>query len=143
MSEPSATPATSEEKSPKKILGTGRRKTAVARVLLEPGQGNFFINHRPLEEYFPFSNQRLLVRLPLEITSTSSQFDVHVTVTGGGLNGQTGAIQHGVARALVNADPDLRAALSKAGMLTRDARMVERKKYGRPGARKRFQFSKR
>ncbi len=131
------------EKSALEFIGTGRRKNSVARIRLKPGQGNFFINHRPLEKYFSLPNQKTLVRQPLEITATVNQFDVHVNVKGGGTNGQTGAIQHGVARALLQADADLRSKLSKAGFLTRDARMVERKKYGQPGARKRYQFSKR
>jgi len=125
------------------FVGTGRRKSSVARVRLKPGQGNIFINDRPPEEYFDRPIHRVRIRQPLEVTATANKFDVHVNVRGGGMTGQAGAILHGVARALVKADADLRSALSKEGFLTRDARMVERKKYGRPGARKRFQFSKR
>ena len=123
--------------------GTGRRKTSVARVRLKPGQGNMFVNHRPLDEYFVRKGDRQKVRQPLEVTSTANRFDVYVNVSGGGLSGQSGAVLHGVARALIQADADMRSVLSKAGFLTRDSRMVERKKYGRSGARKRFQFSKR
>jgi small subunit ribosomal protein S9 len=125
------------------FIGTGRRKTSVARVRLKAGQGNIFINHRPAEEYFALKVQQNRIRQPLEVTSTANKFDIHISVQGGGLTGQCGAVLHGVARALVKADADLRTVLSKAGFLTRDARMVERKKYGRAGARKRFQFSKR
>ncbi|MBN1596503.1 30S ribosomal protein S9 [candidate division FCPU426 bacterium] len=125
------------------FIGTGRRKTSVARVRLKPGQGHIFINNRPLEEYFMRSILRARIRQPLEVTATANKFDVHVNVHGGGMTGQAGAILHGVARALVQADADLHVPLSKQGFLTRDSRMVERKKYGRPGARKRFQFSKR
>ncbi|MCK5219375.1 30S ribosomal protein S9 [bacterium] len=125
------------------FLATGRRKTAVARVRLKPGQGNIFINHRPVDEYFPRRVDISRIRKPFELTATANKFDTHINVRGGGLTGQSGAILHGIARALLRADGDLRSALSKAGLLTRDARMVERKKYGQPGARKRFQFSKR
>ena len=143
MEEAKTSQATTEKTTALEFIGTGRRKTSIARVRIKPGQGGFFINHRPLDEYFSLPNQKTQVRQPLEITATVNQFDVHVNVKGGGPNGQTGAIQHGVARALVQADADLRSKLSKAGYLTRDSRMVERKKYGQPGARKRYQFSKR
>ncbi len=138
--------ATAPEQTQPPVLefrGTGRRKTAVARVRLKPGQGNIFVNHKPLEEYFSGKFYIQKIREPLELTANANKFDVHVNVHGGGLTGQYGAVVHGIARALVQADGDLRAALSKAGLLTRDSRMVERKKYGQPGARRRFQFSKR
>ncbi|MCK5242013.1 30S ribosomal protein S9 [bacterium] len=133
----------SSQPSAVEFLGTGRRKCSVARVRLKPGQGNVFINHRPADEYFTRPTYRTRIRQPLEITTNANKFDVHVNVQGGGMTGQAGAILHGVARALVKADGDLRSVLSKAKFLTRDSRMVERKKYGQPGARKRFQFSKR
>ncbi len=125
------------------FLATGRRKTSVARVRLKPGQGNIFVNHRPADEYFSRPVDISRIRKPFEITATVNKFDTHVNIRGGGLTGQSGAILHGITRALIRADGDLRSPLSKAGFLTRDARMVERKKYGQPGARKRFQFSKR
>jgi small subunit ribosomal protein S9 len=125
-------------------LGLGRRKTSSARVYLRPGRGKFTINGRTLEEYF---NGRLtlqeMVRTPLKETHMLAKFDVVITVIGGGVVGQAGAIRHGIARALVSSNPALRGALKKAGFLRRDPRMKERKKYGQPGARKRFQFSKR
>lgn len=142
MSETS-TPTKAAEKTAVEFLGTGRRKCSVARVRLKPGQGNIFINQRPSEDYFSRPVHRNRIRQPLEATATANKFDVHVNVHGGGSTGQAGAILHGVARALIQADADLRGTLSKAGFLTRDSRMVERKKYGQPGARKRFQFSKR
>lgn len=123
--------------------GTGRRKTSVARVWLRPGRGQFMVNRRGFQEYFPRETHRLLIRQPLELTGTSSQFDVLVNVAGGGLSGQAGAVRHGIARALLTYDDKLRVQLKRAGLLTRDPRMKERKKYGQPGARKRFQFSKR
>ena len=139
-----ATAAGGTETAPAlEFRGTGRRKTAVARVLLKPGQGHIFINHKPVEDYFASRVYTQHIRQPLELTATANKFDVHISVTGGGLTGQSGAVLHGIARALVEADNDLRAPLSKAGFLTRDSRMVERKKYGQPGARRRFQFSKR
>jgi small subunit ribosomal protein S9 len=137
------TTAQTKEPAVLEFKGTGRRKTSVARVRLKPGQGNIFINHRPVEEYFPRKEDRQKLRQPLDVTSTGNKFDVYVNVKGGGLSGQSGAVLHGMARALVQADADMRSTLSKAGFLTRDSRMVERKKYGRSGARKRFQFSKR
>ena len=126
------------------FLGTGRRKTSVARVRLKPGQGNILVNKRPLEDYFTANKIFVTkVRQPLELTANTNKFDVFASVKGGGPTGQAGALLHGISRALVQADADLRAALSKAGFLTRDSRMVERKKYGQSGARKRYQFSKR
>ena len=123
--------------------GTGRRKKAVARVRLVPGDGKFLINKRPLDEYFGYETLKMVARSPLALTETADKYDVLVNVRGGGFTGQAGAIRHGVARALIKADETLRPALKKAGFLTRDARMVERKKYGRMKARRRFQFSKR
>jgi len=123
--------------------GTGRRKTSTARVILRPGTGNFKINNRALEQYFFDETHRMLVKRPLEASDTLNKFDVLVTVDGGGMHGQAGAVQHGIARALVEFSTELRGTLKKEGFLTRDPRMKERKKYGQPGARKRFQFSKR
>jgi len=126
-----------------KSIGTGRRKTSVARVHVKPGQGNFLINDRPLDEYFANKVYVSQVKQPLEVTANVGKFDIYARVTGGGPTGQAGALVHGLSRALVTVDADLRPALSKAGLLTRDDRMVERKKYGQAGARRRFQFSKR
>jgi small subunit ribosomal protein S9 len=123
--------------------GTGRRKTSVARVFLRAGEGHITVNRRPFVEYFPRESLRLLVAQPLELTGTAAQFDVKVNVAGGGLSGQAGAVRHGIARALLEFNGELRPQLKRAGFLTRDPRMKERKKYGQPGARKRFQFSKR
>jgi small subunit ribosomal protein S9 len=123
--------------------GTGRRKTSVARVFLFPGQGQITVNRRPFEDYFPRESLRLVVAQPLELTGTSGQLDIKVNVAGGGLSGQAGAVRHGIARALLEFNDKLRPQLKRAGFLTRDPRMKERKKYGQPGARKRFQFSKR
>ncbi len=122
---------------------TGRRKTSVARVLLSPGTGRIEVNRRPIDEYFPRETLRMVVRQPLENVGMHNKFDIKATVRGGGLTGQAGAIRHGIARALVSIDSDLRPKLKKEGLLTRDPRMKERKKYGQKGARKRFQFSKR
>ena len=124
-------------------MGTGRRKTSVARVRLLPGNGNININNRDIEEYFNYDTLKVLVREPLLITDTIDKYDVFVNVSGGGFTGQAGAIRHGIARALIEADKELRPALKKAGFLTRDPRMKERKKYGLKGARKAPQFSKR
>jgi small subunit ribosomal protein S9 len=123
--------------------GVGRRKTSVARVYLRPGKGEWVVNGRSLEVYFPGMRQQQHLREPLVFTQKDGSFDVKVNVEGGGLAGQSGAIRLGIARALVQLDEDLRKPLREAGMLTRDPREVERKKPGRPGARKRFQFSKR
>jgi len=123
--------------------GTGRRKSAVARVFLRPGVGKVEINGRAIEHYFPRATSRMLMLQPLVLTESDSQFDVRITVLGGGQIGQAGAIKHGIARALLKYNEELRGQLKKAGMLTRDARIKERKKYGQPGARKRFQYSKR
>jgi len=122
---------------------TGRRKEAVARVRMKPGNGTIVINKRPIDNYFGRETLKMLLRQPFEVTETLNQWDVKVNVCGGGLSGQAGAIRHGITRALCKVNPGMRTALKRAGFVTRDARRVERKKYGRPGARKRFQFSKR
>ncbi len=122
---------------------TGKRKTAIARVRLVPGTGTIQVNHRPFEEYFGRATSKMVVRQPLELVEANDKYDVHVNVCGGGLSGQADAIKHGISKALIAADPTRRPALKKAGFLTRDARKKERKKYGQPGARKRFQYSKR
>ena len=130
--------------SAQQYYGTGKRKTAIARVYLRPGSGQILINKKSLEDYFGDDAHRYLVRQPLELTDTLERFNVTVNVRGGGTNGQAAAIRHGVARALaLLPDEDVRPALKRAGLLTRDAREVERKKYGQPGARKRYQYSKR
>src|SRR5262249_26107223 len=123
--------------------GTGRRKTAVARVRLTSGTGKILINGRTFENYFPDESQRVIVSQPLTSTGTGDKYDAHITVTGGGPSGQAGAVRHGLARALLTVDANLRPILKSEGLLTRDSRMRERKKYGQPGARKRFQYSKR
>ncbi|HMP81104.1 MAG TPA: 30S ribosomal protein S9 [Verrucomicrobiota bacterium] len=125
------------------FLGTGRRKTSVARVRLATGNGKIVVNGRAFETYFPLETLRSTVSQPLTVTGTADKLDVKVNVTGGGPNGQAGAVRHGIARALLEFDANLRPALKAEGLLTRDPRMRERKKYGQPGARKRFQFSKR
>ncbi len=124
-------------------MATGRRKTSVARVRLLPGTGTITINKRPFEEYFPRETVRRVALRPFVVTETMGSYDVAATVSGGGLSGQAGALSLGIARCLVAANPDLKPVLSKEKLLTRDPRMKERKKYGQPGARKRFQFSKR
>ncbi len=122
---------------------TGRRKTSVARVRLVPGEGRITINGRDIDEYFGLDTLKVIVRQPLNLTDTLNRFDVIVNVTGGGYTGQAGAIRHGIARALLQADPELRPSVKKAGYLTRDPRMKERKKYGLKAARRAPQFSKR
>ena len=124
-------------------LGTGRRKTAIARVRLSSGTGKILVNGRALENYFPLEAMRVTVTQPFTVTGTNDKFDAQVTVTGGGPAGQAGAVRHGLARALLTVDANLRPVLKAEGFLTRDPRMRERKKYGQPGARKRFQYSKR
>lgn len=124
-------------------ITVGRRKTAVARVKITEGSGKFVVNKKQLEEYFPLALHRQEALRPFEVTNTMGRFDVHVRVEGGGTAGQAGAVKLGVARSLIQYDEDLRSALRGAGLLTRDPRMVERKKYGQKKARKRFQFSKR
>ncbi|MSS64055.1 30S ribosomal protein S9 [Velocimicrobium porci] len=126
-----------------KYYGTGRRKSSIARVYLVPGTGKIVINKRDMDEYFGLDTLKLIVRQPLELTETTDKFDVLVNVHGGGFTGQAGAIRHGISRALLQADADYRPALKKAGFLTRDPRMKERKKYGLKAARRAPQFSKR
>jgi small subunit ribosomal protein S9 len=126
-----------------KSYGTGKRKNAIARVLLKPGTGVITVNGRPLEQYFPRPTSVMVVKQALEIVEKQSEFDVSVNVCGGGESGQAGAVRHGISRALLVVDPALRPALKKAGFLTRDARKKERKKPGQPGPRKKFQYSKR
>ncbi len=124
-------------------IGTGRRKTAIARVFLREGSGKVVVNGKDLKDYFVTDDQVRLVNQPLLVTSNMNKFDILINVGGGGLNGQAAACLHGVARALTQVDPNCRTALKANGYLTRDSRMVERKKYGQRGARRRFQFSKR
>ena len=123
--------------------GTGRRKSSVARVYLLPGKGKIIVNKRDIDDYFGMETLKLIVRQPLELTGTTAKFDIKVNVFGGGFTGQAGAIRHGISRALLVADEDFRLPLKKAGFLTRDPRMKERKKYGLKGARRAPQFSKR
>jgi len=131
------------ESKTNEFLGTGRRKTSVARVRLSSGSGKVTVNGRAFETYFPTDSLRMVVQQPLVITNNTDKFDVRVNVSGGGPAGQAGAVRHGISRALLLADAALRPSLKAEGLLTRDPRMKERKKYGQPGARKRFQFSKR
>jgi small subunit ribosomal protein S9 len=123
--------------------GTGRRKTSTARVYLRPGAGEVKINRKSFEQYFPNETLRMIIRQPLQLTETANKFDILVNVDGGGPTGQAGAIRHGITRALIEFNADLRPTLKHAGLITRDPRIKERKKYGQKGARKRFQFSKR
>lgn len=125
------------------FYGTGRRKESVARVRLLPGSGQIVVNKRPLDEYFGLETLKMLVKQPLVLTDTGNAYDVHVNVHGGGYTGQAGAIRHGIARALLRVDAEHRSSLKKAGLLTRDPRMKERKKYGLKAARRAPQFSKR
>jgi len=127
----------------KVFTATGRRKTSVARVFLRPGKGNITINERSLHEYFGRETARMIVLQPFDVTQTGGSFDIDVNVVGGGNSGQAGAIRHGITRALMQVNADLRSPLKKAGFVTRDPRAVERKKYGRHKARKRPQYSKR
>ena len=124
-------------------ITVGRRKESVARVRLAPGTGNITINGRTMDEYFGLETSKMILVEPLKLVDQMGKLDVFVRATGGGLSGQAGAIRHGISRALCDLNPEFRPVLKKAGFMTRDARAVERKKYGRPGARKRFQFSKR
>ncbi len=126
-----------------RFYATGRRKASVARVWIKPGTGEIIVNKRSLDEYFGRETSKMVVRQPFEVTDNSGKFDVFVNVCGGGASGQAGAIKHGITRALLIADANLRGVLKKAGFVTRDSRVVERKKYGRKGARASFQFSKR
>jgi small subunit ribosomal protein S9 len=123
--------------------GTGRRKTSTARVYLRPGTGEVRVNRKTFEQYFPNQALRMIIRQPLNLTDTASKFDIVVNVAGGGPAGQAGAVRHGITRALLEYNTDLRRTLKQAGLITRDPRIKERKKYGQKGARKRFQFSKR
>ena len=122
---------------------TGRRKTSVARVYLKPGEGRILINKKDADEYLMRETLKMIIMQPFELTGTTGQFDVNINVNGGGISGQAGAIKHGISRALLKVSDEYRKPLKKAGYLTRDAREVERKKYGQRGARARFQFSKR
>ena len=123
--------------------GTGRRKTSTARVYLRPGGGSVQVNRKSFETYFPNETLRMIIRQPLNLTETANKFDIVVNVAGGGPAGQAGAIRHGITRALIEYNNELRPTLKRAGLVTRDPRIKERKKYGQKGARKRFQFSKR
>jgi small subunit ribosomal protein S9 len=125
------------------IYATGKRKTAVARIWLSPGTGAMVVNGKPAEEYFERMTSRMVARQSLELLETADKYDVRATVAGGGHSAQAEAVRHGVSRALLSEDPERRRVLKRAGYLTRDARKKERKKYGQPGARKRFQYSKR
>lgn len=125
------------------FYGTGKRKSSIARVWLKPGAGRIVVNNKTLDEYFGRETSKMVVRQPLELTENIGKFDVFVNVCGGGDSGQAGAIKHGITKALLEADPEQRAELKKAGFITRDSRVKERKKYGRRAARARFQFSKR
>lgn len=122
---------------------TGRRKTSIAQVFIKPGIGNIIINKKPINKYFPFETMKMVVQQPLHSVAVSGKYDITVRVKGGGVSGQASAIKHGIARVLVKLNSDFREKLKKEGMLTRDSRVVERKKYGLKGARARFQFSKR
>ena len=126
-----------------KIYATGKRKTSIARVWMKPGTGEITINKRTIDEYFGRPTSKMVVRQPLELTENIGKFDVTVNVSGGGPSGQAGAIKHGITKALLEVNPELRAALKKAGFITRDSRIKERKKYGKRAARRSFQFSKR
>jgi len=123
--------------------GTGRRKTSTARIYLRPGTGNVVVNRKAFDTYFPNETLRMIIRQPLNLTETANKFDILANVAGGGPSGQAGAIRHGITRALLEYNADLRPTLKHAGLITRDPRIKERKKYGQKGARKRFQFSKR
>ncbi|RMF47245.1 MAG: 30S ribosomal protein S9 [Deltaproteobacteria bacterium] len=126
-----------------KFYATGKRKSSVARVWIKPGSGVITVNKRDIDEYFGRETSKMVIRQPLELTNNLGKWDVWVNVCGGGASGQAGAIKHGITKALIEADPELRATLKKAGFITRDSRVKERKKYGRRGARRSFQFSKR
>lgn len=126
-----------------KFYATGKRKSSVARVWMKPGNGNIVVNQKSIDEYFGRETSKMVIRQPLELTGNVGKFDVFVNVCGGGPSGQAGAIKHGITKALMEADADLRGALKKAGFVTRDSRVKERKKYGKAAARRSFQFSKR
>jgi small subunit ribosomal protein S9 len=127
----------------KNYYATGRRKTSVARTWLTPGKGEIVVNGRTVEDYFPVESSQIILKQPLSLTNNLDAFDIKVSVKGGGMSGQIGAILHGITRALILANPDLRPVLKRAGFVKRDPRVKERKKYGQRGARARFQFSKR
>ena len=126
-----------------RYYATGKRKSAIARVYMKTGNGNIVVNKRSYDEYFSRPSLKMIIKQPFEITGKKDQFDLFINVSGGGVAGQAGAVKHGISKALLEYDAELRGILKKAGFLTRDARIKERKKYGQPGARKRFQFSKR
>jgi small subunit ribosomal protein S9 len=126
-----------------RYYATGKRKSSIARVYMKAGNGNIVVNKRNYDEYFTRPSLKMVIKQPFEITGKKDQFDLYVNVSGGGVAGQAGAVKHGISKALLEYDAELRPILKKAGFLTRDARIKERKKYGQPGARKRFQFSKR
>ena len=126
-----------------RYYATGKRKSAIARVYMKAGSGNFVVNKRTFDDYFTRPSLKMIIKQPLEITGKKDQFDLYINVNCGGAAGQAGAVKHGISKALLEYDAELRSVLKKAGFLTRDARVKERKKYGQPGARKRFQFSKR
>jgi small subunit ribosomal protein S9 len=125
------------------FYGTGKRKSSIARVWIKPGSGNIIVNNKSLDDYFGRETSKMIVKQPLELTETVGKFDINVTVCGGGDSGQAGAIKHGITKALLEADVELRGTLKKAGFITRDSRIKERKKYGKAAARRSFQFSKR
>jgi small subunit ribosomal protein S9 len=126
-----------------RYYATGKRKSAIARVYMKAGSGNIVVNKRNYDEYFDRPSLKMIIKQPFEITGKIDKFDLYINVNGGGVSGQAGAVKHGISKALLEYDAELRGILKKAGFLTRDARIKERKKYGQPGARKRFQFSKR
>ena len=143
IAEEQAAPAEPQIDEHGRAYATGKRKDAVARVWVKPGSGRIMVNGKPVEQYFARATLQMILRQPLQAADREDQFDVMCTVSGGGLSGQAGAVRHGIARALVNYEPGLRPVLKKGGFLTRDARVVERKKYGKRKARRSFQFSKR
>jgi len=122
---------------------TGRRKSSIAQVFLKPGKGNIIVNKKAFDQYFPYETMKMIIQQPLNVVAVNGKYDITVRVKGGGISGQAAAIRHGISRALVMANSDFRSKLKKEGLMTRDPRAVERKKYGQKGARKRFQFSKR
>jgi small subunit ribosomal protein S9 len=126
-----------------RYYGTGKRKTSIARVWMKPGTGKMVVNQKPIEEYFGLETSRMIIMQPLQLTENVGKFDIDINVCGGGPSGQAGAVRHGITKALMEFSAELRGILKKAGLVTRDPREKERKKYGQPGARKRFQFSKR
>ena len=126
-----------------KYYATGKRKTSIARVWILPGEGRILVNKKPVDEYFLRETSLMIIKQPFELTGTWGRFDVNASVVGGGLSGQAGAVRHGITKALLEVDPGYRGELKKAGLITRDSRVKERKKYGLKGARKSFQFSKR